>query len=274
MLMLCGLFAESSLLGRDHVLTGVIQLAGHMLTACTAAHRSLSAWVMSAASATATNATTQAASVADSPSCDVIDLTADDDGLGSSNRGAADTEAASRHELSQPPSGQCKVESSHQAAVPEEDMPHQQGMVPGQPQAPAQQAGILLQPTLGLPDQAESIRAGSVSQAEAASTMHEGPRPLPVGEGAIKDLCMLCAYGMDLAALVSCLLSQVETWSGNAYCFCLESTAAECINTGVVHSQLLHPQPAVTALLHLPCCDCPAAPHFLCHSQPNDLAVP
>lgn len=225
--MCCGLLAESSLLGRDDVLEGLVQLAGHMLTACTAAHRSLSAWVASAASATAANATAQAALVVDSTPCDVIDLTADDDDdddkPGASNQHAADTEAAGRQGLSHhPPVVQCKTESSQQGTLPEQDTQNQQGMLSQQAESWAQQAGKLPQPTSGLPNQAvmpEPVRAGSASQAEAASTSGEGLAPLPLGEGMMEDLCMLCAYGMDLAALLGCLLNQVDTWSGTARCF-------------------------------------------------------
>ena len=41
--------------------------------------------------------------------------------------------------------------------------------------------------------------------------------PLPLGEGVMGDLCMTCAYGMDLAALVGCLLSQVDMWPGISF---------------------------------------------------------
>ena len=253
--MFCDLLAEISLLQRDDVLIGVVQLAGHMLTACTAAHRSLSAWVTAAASATADTATAQAASVADSAPCDVIDLTADDDESGSSQQHAADTEAAIRQELSQPPSAQCKTEPNQQAALPEQDVQDPQVVLSKQDDNIAQQAGILLQPTSALPNQAvvpEPLRAGNASQAEAASTsrkgvgegrpplprgegalgegqaclppgegaMGEGQGPLALGEGIMEDLCMLCAYGMDMAALLGCLFNQVDTWSGTAHCRC------------------------------------------------------
>lgn len=220
--MCCGLLAESSLFGRDRVLTGVVQLAVHMLTACTAAHRSLSACVISAASGTAA----QAAPVVDSAPHDVIDLTVDDNEvLGWSNQRAADTEAASCCELSQPAPVQFKIASSQQAALPEQGMPHQQGMAPRQAETSAQQAGMLLQPIPRLPSQAvgsEPVRTDGVSQAEAPSTdrqgMDEGQSPLPLTGCALEDLCMLCAYGMDLAALVSCLLSQIDIGSGTAHC--------------------------------------------------------
>lgn len=271
--MCCGLLAESSLFGRDRVLTAVVQLAVHMLTACTAAHRFLSACVISAASATAA----QAAPVVYSAPHDVIDLTVDDDEVsGWSNQRAADTEVASCRELSQPAPVQCKLKSSQQAALPEQGMPHQQGMAPRQAETSAHQAGMLLQPIPRVPNQAvgsEPVRANSVSQAEAASTdrqgMDEGRTPLPLTACALEDLCMLCAYGMDLAALVSCLLSQIDTGSGTVHCLCIEYTAAECGIRGFVHSQLSYffapptfcTCPAVLALRKLPCC--PISPEIL-----------
>ena len=251
LLTCCALLAESSLLGRDEVLVGIVQLAAHMLTACTAAHWSLSAWVTLASSATAANATAKAALDIDSAQhCDVIDLTIDDVDdddaeIGLTSQHAPDTEAAGRQGVGQPPPVQCKTEPSQQKTLPEQDTQKQQSML-------SKQAGMLLQPTSGLPHQAvvpEPVRAGSARQVEAASTgrpgLGEGPPPLPPGEGAkderqtllslgegamgeghtplplqegiMEDLCMLCAYGMDLAAVVGCLLNQVDTWPGTTH---------------------------------------------------------
>ena len=38
--------------------------------------------------------------------------------------------------------------------------------------------------------------------------------PLPLGEGVMGDLCIICANVMDLAAVVGCLLDQVDMWPG------------------------------------------------------------
>ena len=218
--MCCSLPADSSILGRGDVLTGIIQLAGQLLTACTAAHRSLTAWVTSAA------ASAKAASMTAQAACGVIDLTADDgdgdDEAGVSIQHAADTDAAGMQGSHQPPSVQCKPEPTQHATLPEQDMRH--CSLPPQADTLAQQAGVLLHPEPGLLNQAvssEPIRAGSGSGAEGTNSsrqgVDEGRAPLSLGEGVMEDLCMLSAYGMDLAALVDCLLNQSDTLSGTVF---------------------------------------------------------
>ena len=208
----------------------------------------------------------------DSASCDIIDLTADDEEVRLGSRHAAETEPASRQGFGQPHPVQCKADSGQPAALPEQDMPHQQGSLSGQAETSAQQAGVRLQHAPTLPDQAtlpEPARAGNASQAEASSTSRHGGGqgelplplgegfmqadggqpplplrdktfevewgeaalpltenfvgvdggqpplpPLPLGEGVMRDLCMVCAYGMDLAALVDYLMNQVDMWPG------------------------------------------------------------
>lgn len=237
---LVALRAESSLLGSDDVLTALVQLAGHMLTACTAAHRSLLAVVTSAASGGAATASAEAASTVDAAPCDVIDLTADDYEEEMSSQHAAAAQAATdRQGFSHPHLVQCKAEPLLAAALPEQDMPCQQGGqspadpplqaalpehgmpqdkggVPEQAEALPQQAMLS---SSGLPDQAlrpESARGDHPSQAAAAGTDRQLDEEQQVDEGVLGEWCMLCAYGMDLAAAVSCLLNQVDSWLGTA----------------------------------------------------------
>ena len=218
--MCCSLPADSSILGRGDVLTGIIQLARQLLTACTAAHRSLTAWVTSAA------ASAEAVTVTGQAACGVIDLTADDgdgvDEAGVSIQHAADSDAAGMQGRCHPPSVQCKPEPTQHGTLPEQDMRHRS--LPPHVDTPAQQAGMLLQPEPGLLNKAvlsEPARAGNVNGAEGTSTSRqgggEGQAPLSLGEGVMDDLCMLSAYGMDLAALVDCLLNQSDTMSGTAF---------------------------------------------------------
>lgn len=222
--------AENSILGRGDVLTGVIQLAGQLLTACTAAHRSLTAWVTSAAPAKPASVTTQTV-------CGVIDLTADDDDneVGVGIQPAADTDSAGMQGSNHPPVVQCKLEPTQRGALPEQDTPG--GTLSRQAGTLAQQAGVLLQPEPGLLSQAglsEPLRAGSVSGAEGTSTSRqgEGQAPLSLEEGVMEDLCMLCAYGMDLAALVDCLLNQTDTLSGTAFAPLVRTSAAYSVAPG------------------------------------------
>lgn len=257
--MCCSLPADSSIVGRFDVLIGIIQLAGQLLTACTAAHRSLTAWVPSAAAAAAANVTAQAA-------CSVIDLTADDkdDEAGVSIQHAAGTEAAGMQGSKHAPSVQCKLEPMQQRALPEQDMRH--GALPAQADTLAQQAGMLLQPEPGLLNQAvlsEPARAGNVSGAEGTSTSRqgwdEGQAPLSLREGVMEDLCMLSAYGMDLAALVDCLLNQGDTLSGTAYAPVIKISSCRCCGPQVL--SVLTPA--------VPSCPCLALPALLSCPQTN-----
>lgn len=223
------MLAESSLLGSDDVLTAVVQLASHMLTACTAAHRSLLVVVTSAASGGAATASAEAASTVDAAPCDVIDLTADDDEEEMSSQHAAAAQAApDRQGFSHPHLVQCKAEPLLAAALPEQDMPCQQG---GQsPADPPLQAALpehgMPQDKGSVPEQAEALPQQAMlsssglpdhpSQAAAAGTDRQLDEEQQVDEGVLGEWCMLCAYGMDLAAAVSCLLNQVDSWPGTA----------------------------------------------------------
>ena len=112
----------------------------------------------------------------DSASCDIIDLTADDEEVRLSSRHATETEPASRQGFSQPHPVQCKADSGQPAALPDQDMPHQQGSLSGQAKTSAQQAGVLLQPVPALPDQATLPRGEGIMQVDG------GQPPLPLGD--------------------------------------------------------------------------------------------
>ncbi|KAL3145734.1 hypothetical protein ABBQ32_003263 [Trebouxia sp. C0010 RCD-2024] len=215
--------SERSPLGSDDVLTAVVQLASHMLTACTAAHMSLSAMVTPAAPVRAGSASAKAAapSAVKATPCDVIDLTADqhDDDeleLSSLDSAAAAQATTDSQDFSQCLLRQCKAERHTQAELPDQDMLHQNEGFSKQAEDLAQLAEL---PLTGLPDQArlpEPAHEDCSSHAAAADSSKQPEAEAQLEEGVMEDLCMLCAYGMDVAAVVSCLLNQVDIWPGIA----------------------------------------------------------
>ena len=63
-----------------------------------------------------------------------------------------------------------------------------------------------------VPDQATLLDEGM--RDTEAGTSNRVPDQATLGDKEVEDLCMLCAYGMDLAAVISCMLQQVEKWPG------------------------------------------------------------
>ncbi|KAL0040433.1 hypothetical protein WJX77_006887 [Trebouxia sp. C0004] len=126
---------DANSLGGEDVLCGLVQLATHVLTICSAAQSSLVQWLSTALSAHPQPTAAMPASEDDS-GCELIDLTADDDN-----------------------------DSAHDAA-----------------------------------------RLASVQHQNSAP-------PLKAADtGAMAELCMLDAYGMDLVAATSCMLQHFEDW--------------------------------------------------------------
>ena len=135
--------AENSLRSCDAVLSGFVQLAHRMLRVCFTAQLCLSAWLVRAQAA---HATVQAASTDDSATCDIIDLTADDDNDHSGDKLTADkTEAVEQQRLSQHSQMQCKAKPSQRPVLPEQERSHPLGGLPSsaaastlQPEFPCQ----------------------------------------------------------------------------------------------------------------------------------------
>ena len=202
--------AESSLRSSDAVLSGVVQLASRMLRVCAAAQLFLIAWL---GRAQATDATAQAASTDDSATCDIIDLTADDENDVNGHMPTADeTGPAEQHSLSQHSQVQCKAEPSQQAVLPEHDRTHPPDSLPSPATASALQPELRCQTPDNIPDGALHTDS-MLGESAAASTSSEAQADL--SDSFMADMCMVCAYGMDLAAVASCLLDQVEVWPGS-----------------------------------------------------------
>ena len=196
------MFAEANLLSSTEVLAGVFQLASNMMQACTSAQLALSAWLDQLPAAKSAPGAADAASADDSASFDVIDLTADDDET------ACDTAA---HAAPAQPQ-----DSTQQRQVPCKTEPCQQADLRGQlsicRDAAAQQSEVLQQATSTL-KKAQSSE-GNNARISAASTSSAHHDEDPWSRELMGDLCMLCAYGMDLAAVLTCLLDQDDIWPG------------------------------------------------------------
>lgn len=157
--------------------------------------------------------------------CDIIDLTADDDEpeLSSLHSAAAAQAATHRQDGTQTHLVQCKAEPHTQAALPDQDLLHQNKGFSKQSEDSAQLAG--------LPDQARLPEPahGDPSHAAAADASKQPEEEAQLEEGVMEDLCMLCAYGMDLAAVASCLLNQVDNWPGTASLSRARGTSPRCL---------------------------------------------
>ena len=73
-----------------------------------------------------------------------------------------------------------------------------------------------------LPHQATASQQPSHQLPNSGPNPQQPSEPLPnqaleVGSD-VEDLCMLCAYGMDLAAAFGCLLDQLQDWPGTLQC--------------------------------------------------------
>lgn len=53
----------------------------------------------------------------------------------------------------------------------------------------------------------------------------------------LEDLCMLCAYGMDLAAALGCLLEQVQDWAGMPFGWMHAGAANQSLHQHVMQTQ-------------------------------------
>ncbi|DBA84407.1 TPA: hypothetical protein ACH3X1_006045 [Trebouxia sp. C0004] len=183
---------DANSLGGEDVLCGLVQLATHVLTICSAAQSSLVQWLSTALSAHPQPTAAMPASEDDS-GCELIDLTADDD-----NDSAHDAArlASVQHQNSAPPlkaadTGQA-VEAAELAAA---------NCTAGQPPevAEAGTSSRLLA--------AANCTAGQPPEVAEAGTSSRLP-----DQGAMAELCMLDAYGMDLVAATSCMLQHFEDW--------------------------------------------------------------
>lgn len=175
--------ADANPLGSNEVLAGLIQLALHVLRICTAAQQSLVA-KLSAAMTVSPSPGAAKAAVRNDTSCIVIDLTADDevDGLESA---AQQTRVCKQPQDTWPQVTDTAqtMETAYQAASSNSvDSP--QG-------------------------ESEAGTSGRVAD-DAAEPCLRGPWPVET----MADECMLAAYGMDLVAVISCLMQQVEHWPG------------------------------------------------------------
>ena len=178
----------------------------------------------------------------DSISAEVIDLTADSDNSQKSDEAAA---GLSQHAAHTQLHG--TVEGAHALLKSLEKAEGLQGQLPKEvagSSVPAQAAGVQLPiqatalqqlsehlPDLlpkqeagdaTLPNQDASCEADSRTLPNQASTSQQSPQQLPteavkMGSDA-EEQCMLCAYGMDLAAVLGCLLEHMQDWPG-VQCF-------------------------------------------------------
>lgn len=174
--------ADANPLGSNEVLAGLVQLALHVLRICTAAQRSLVAKLSAAATISSSPGAAKAA-IRDDTSCAVIDLTADEevDGVQSA---AQQTFLCClpRDAWPQLTDAAQAVETAYQAATSNSvDSP-----------------------------EGESEAGTSGRVADDAAGPSWGPWPAED----MADECMLAAYGMDLVAVISCLMQQVEHWPG------------------------------------------------------------
>ena len=174
----------------------------------------------------------------DSNLAEVIDLTADTDNSHDSDGAAADPPQHAAHTQMH-----CIVEGANALLDSLQKAEALQGQLPEQvagPRSPEQAAGVQLpiqatapqQLSQHLPklvpkqeatgatllDQEALCKADSRPLPTQASLSHQSPRQLPkqaveMGSEAV-DECMLCAYGMDLAAVLGCLLEQIQDWPG------------------------------------------------------------
>ena len=179
--------ADANALSGKDVLSGLVQLATHVLRICSAAQSSLVQWLSTAGSAPHQPAAAMPASEDDS-GCQVIDLTADDD-----NDSAHDAAglACMQHQNSAPP---------HKAA--------------------------------------DTAEAGGAAELAAANCCVGRPPEFPEtgtsgslpDEARMAELCMLDAYGMDLVAVISCMLHHFEEWPGMHMDLCICACVRACVH--------------------------------------------
>ena len=179
------------------VLSSLLQLSLLILEVCSSAQQSLQAWLQSqqplpkqAAAVSYPSAVhtdiSDPAVVSDTDGAAVIDLTLDSDSEGHDDATALPDQASGHagHDM-QLPNQAIKTERLKQAGL----LLSQEG--------PCTREGSQL------PDQAQA----------SGLLLHQA---FAVGEE-VEDLCMLCAYGMDLAAALGCLLEQMEKWPGISF---------------------------------------------------------
>ena len=82
-----------------------------------------------------------------------------------------------------------------------------------------------------MPDQATLLDEGM--RDTEAGTSNRVPDQAMLDDEEVEDLCMLCAYGMDLAAVISCMLQQVEKWPGTQSHSTVHNSFNQSINQSV-----------------------------------------
>ncbi len=173
--------ADTNALGSDGILTGLLHLVAHMISFCSAAQQCLCSWLVKAAADSCAPAAAQAAVDNDSGS-DVIDLTADDD------------------------------ERADACTMQRQPADHASGQTDDLPDRATSAAETSGSPQQDIAEGSKDLcRAATV---EATSTSGRSFAQTGLPDEDVTDLCMLCAYGMDLVAVTSCMLQQVENWPG------------------------------------------------------------